>query len=188
MLKVDDTPGEALTNKEEEQLLATCLESRSRGLYPSVVLALNTGMRSVELRWLQWKQIDLCARSIRVGRSKTTAGAGRTIPLNRRALDAITDWAAKFQEREPGHYVFPSEKYGLNGSPYEINPAKPMGHRRRAGEIARKRSAFSPASTTSGTACAGLLESGVPFAILAQIRAGVPQQRSRWRSATGTRR
>jgi hypothetical protein len=52
MLKVDDTPGKALTNKEEEQLLATCLENRSRGLYPSVVLALNTGMRSVELRWL----------------------------------------------------------------------------------------------------------------------------------------
>ena len=52
-----------------------CLDSRSRGLYPSVVLALNTGMRSAELRWLQWKQIDLRAGSIRVGRSKTAADA-----------------------------------------------------------------------------------------------------------------
>ena len=31
------------------------------------------------------------------------------------------DWAAKFKEREPEHYVFPSEKIGQNGSPYGVN-------------------------------------------------------------------
>jgi integrase len=170
MLKVEDTPGKALTNEEEEQLLATCLESRSRGLYPSVVLALNTGMRSAELRWLQWKQIDLRAGSIRVGRSKTAAGAGRTIPLNRRALEALKDWAARFEDREPEHYVFPSEKYGQNGSPYAINLAKPMGTLKEGWEIARKRSGIQCRfHDLRHTACTRLLEGGVPFAILAQI-------------------
>jgi integrase len=170
MLKVEDTPGKALTHEEEEQLLAACRESRSRGLYPSVVLTLNTGMRSAELRWLQWKQIDLRAGSIRVGRSKTAAGAGRTIPLNRRALEALKDWAARFEDRELEHYVFPSEKYGQNGSPYAINPAKPMGTLKEGWEIARKRSGIQCRfHDLRHTACTRLLEGGVPFAILAQI-------------------
>ena len=72
--------------------------------------------------------VDLRAGSIRVGKSKTAAGMGRTIPLNRRALEVLKEWAAKFEEREPGHHVFPSEKYGQNGSPYAINATKQMGH------------------------------------------------------------
>jgi integrase len=128
MLKVEDTPGKALTNEEEEQLLAACLESRSRGLYPSVVLALNTGMRSADLRWLQWKQIDLRAGSIRVGRSKTAAGAGRTIPLNRRALEALKDWAARFEDREPEHYVFPSEQVRAERRALCDQPHEADGH------------------------------------------------------------
>jgi integrase len=124
MLKIDDAPGKALTYEEEEELLAASLESRSRGLYSSVVLALNTGMCSAELRLLQWKQIDLRAGSIRVGRSGTAAGAGRTNPLNRRALETLEAWAARFEEREPEHYVFPSEKYGQNVVPHAINLKK----------------------------------------------------------------
>jgi integrase len=170
MLKVEDTPGKALTAEEEDALLEACRQSRSRGLYPSVVLALNTGMRSAELRWLQWKQIDLRAGSIRVGRSKTAAGAGRTIPLNRRALEALKDWAARFEDREPEHYVFPSEKYGQNGVPYAINAAKPMGTLKEGWEIARKRSSIQCRfHDLRHTACTRLLEGGVPFAILAQI-------------------
>jgi integrase len=135
-----------------------------------VVLAPNTGMRSAELRWLQWKQIDLRAGSIRVGRSKTAAGAGRTMSLNRRALEALKEWASRFEERESGHYVFPSEKYGQNGVPYAINPLKPMGTLKEGWEIARKRSGIQCRfHDLRHTACTRLLEGGVPFAILAQI-------------------
>ena len=81
MLKVGGRSRQSTRCEEEEQLLAACLKNRPRGLYPSVVLALNTGKRSAKLRWLQGKQVDLRAGSIRVGRSKTAAGAGRTIPL-----------------------------------------------------------------------------------------------------------
>src|ERR1700760_938773 len=127
-------------------------------------------MRSAELRWLQWKQIDLRAGSIRIGRSKTAAGAGRSLPLNRRALDAMKDWAAKFEERQPGHYVLPSERYGQNGVPYAINPAKPMGTLKEGWETARKRSGIQCRfHHLRHTACTRLLEGGVPFAILAQI-------------------
>ncbi len=164
MLKVEDTPGKALTH---ERLLAACLESRSRGLYPSVVLALNTGMRSAELRWLRWKQIDLRAGSIRVGRSKTAAGAGRTIPLNRRTLEAVKEWTARFEDREPEHYVFPSEKYGHSGI-----PTRSM----RQGA----------ASTTSNTQHARGCSRRSSLRILAQIMGWRPRRRSPWRSATGT--
>jgi integrase len=170
MLKVDDTPGKALTAEEEDALLEACRESRSRGLYPSVVLALNTGMRSAELRHLQWKQLDLHGGSIRVGRSKTAAGAGRAIPLNRRALETLREWAAQFDACEPAHFVFPSEKYGHNGVPYAIDASKPMGSLKEGWEVARKRARVACRfHDLRHTACTRLLEGGVPFAILAQI-------------------
>ncbi|HZD51016.1 MAG TPA: hypothetical protein VE178_19905, partial [Silvibacterium sp.] len=59
MLKVDESAGKCLTQAEETRLLEECAASRSRALYPAVVLALNTGMRSIEIRLLKWTQIDL---------------------------------------------------------------------------------------------------------------------------------
>jgi integrase len=53
MLKVGESIGRALTIEEETKLLVACSESRSRALYPAVVLALNTGMRSIEIRSLK---------------------------------------------------------------------------------------------------------------------------------------
>jgi hypothetical protein len=79
MLKVEESVGKALTSNEEVELLEACTDSRSRTLYPAVVLALNTGMRSIEIRSLRWTQVDLAAKLVRVGRSKTDAGAGRMI-------------------------------------------------------------------------------------------------------------
>ena len=46
------------------------------------MLALNAGMRDAEIRGLQWERIDLVKTVMTVGRSKTEAGEGRTIPLN----------------------------------------------------------------------------------------------------------
>jgi integrase len=39
-------------------------------------------MRSVEIRTLRWEQTDFERRFLIVGKSKTEAGEGRTIPLN----------------------------------------------------------------------------------------------------------
>jgi integrase len=150
--------------------LTACADSQSPTLYPTVALALNTGMRSIEIRSLRWTQVDLSAKMLRVGRSKTDAGAGRMIPLNARATVILRDWAANFPSRGPEDYVFPSERYGQNGSPYAIDPSKPMGSFKEGWEAARKRSKIQCRfHDLRHTACTRLLEGGVPFAVLAQI-------------------
>ena len=46
------------------------------------MLALNTGLPDAELKTLTWAQVDLKKGYLAVGKSKTEAGEGRTIPLN----------------------------------------------------------------------------------------------------------
>ena len=62
-------------------------------------------------------------------------------------MATLTFWAERFPDRKPEHYVFPTEKYGLDGEagylngqvvPYEVNPAKPMGSWKTAWKAARK--------------------------------------------------
>ena len=73
--------GRALSRDEEIRLLAACKASRSRSLFPAVLLSIHSGLRNQELRLLRWRQIDLLERSITVGKSKTTGGEGRCVPL-----------------------------------------------------------------------------------------------------------
>ena len=150
MLPVLDDVGRAITPEEETALLSACLMSRSRSLYPAVMVALNTGMRYGEIRLLQWKQVDFSGRFATVGKSKTQAGAGRAIPLNARILNILEMWGAHFPEREPDHYVFPVEKYGAMGAEatfgftggalaYDTDPTRPIGDWKEAWEKARER-------------------------------------------------
>lgn len=46
-------------------------------------------MREGEIRQLRWQQIDVDARTITVGKAKTTAGTGRAIPMNDRLTLAV---------------------------------------------------------------------------------------------------
>ncbi len=66
--------------------------------YPALVLALNGGMRDSEIKRLTWSQIDRNKKILTVGRSKTDASTGRTIPRNGALLQALVDhlrWYAK---------------------------------------------------------------------------------------------
>jgi integrase len=54
-----------------------------------VVIALNTGLRDSEIRFMQWRQIDFFKQLLTVGKSKTAEGTGRTIPLNSELLKAL---------------------------------------------------------------------------------------------------
>ena len=86
------------------------------------VIAVSTSCRSVELKNLRWRDVDVFTQILMVRRSKTEAGL-RTIPLNR---DAILDFA-KLKERaeaigsmEPTHFVFAAcEKH-------QFDPTKPQ--------------------------------------------------------------
>jgi integrase len=142
-LKESASPGRALTHEEETTLLDVASNSRCRSLYPVIMLAINTGMRASEIRGLTWAQVDFFAKSLTVGKSKTTAGTGRIIPLNPRAVVVLTHWRSLFRGAEPEHYVFPNEKYGLAGNDrkqcaYEIIPTEPMHRWKVAWESARK--------------------------------------------------
>jgi integrase len=150
MLPVRDDVGHSLTSEEEAALLSACLRSRSRCLHPAVMIALNTGMRYSEIRLLQWKQVDFVAKFITVGKSKTPNGTGRVIPLNVRIFSVLEMWAAHFPNRRPGHYVFPSEKYGAKGEEdsfgftagivvYDTDPTRPIGDWKEGWEKARER-------------------------------------------------
>ena len=138
-----DDVGVALDADAEERLLAACLASRSRLLWPAVVLALNTGLRRSELFGLRWKQIDSVNWIIRVGESKTRAGRHREVPLNSRARVAIQTWAEQFPDRADDHFVFPSEHVGAGGDNFDANisgtePSKAVSTLKTAWHTAKK--------------------------------------------------
>jgi len=152
MLSTLDDAGHAISQEEETALLSACLQSRSRSLYPAVMLALNTGMRYGEIRLLQWKQVDFAAKMLTVGKSKTQTGTGRAIPLNDKILQVLKMWAAQFPNRQPNHYTFPFEKCGAKGKEhrfgfttevivYDTDPTRPVGDWKEAWEKAKERTA-----------------------------------------------
>jgi len=152
MLKEREDVGRAITPEEETVLLHECGRSRSRILLPFVTLALETGARFNTIRTLQWNNIDLGNRCLRFGKDKTSAGTGRTIPLNQRAVETLRFWAERFPNRQPEHYVFPLEKCGCAGTEesfgftgavvYDTKPLQPIGDVKEAWESAKRRTRY----------------------------------------------
>ena len=149
MLDEREDVGRALTAEEESALLLECGRSRSRMLLPFVVLALETGARFNTVRTLEWRNIDFANRCLKFGHDKTRAGTGRTVPLNHRAIAALTFWAQQFPNRKPEHFVFPFEKcsqagikdsFGFTGDiVYDTDPTQPIGDVKEAWEGAKRR-------------------------------------------------
>jgi integrase len=174
MLRARDDVGRAISQTEEAALLEECRASRSRSLFPAVLLALNTCMRYSELRLLRWEQVDLNSCTLTVGLSKTESGTGRVLPLNDRAIAILGFWASLFPAREPNHYVFPSERYGASGDGvtvvYDSEPTKPIGRWKEAWESAKIRAGVCCRfHDLRHTGCTRMLEAGVPFSVVATI-------------------
>src|ERR1035441_1594300 len=114
--------GKAFTPEEKEALLAAATTARSPAIYPALMLALNAGMRSGEIRGLQWGRTDLTKAVLTVGKSKTEAGEGRTIPLNSALLQAMVEYSLWYEDRfgkiQPEWYVF------AFGKPWPIDPTR----------------------------------------------------------------
>lgn len=185
MLKTRDDIGKALTADEERRLLDACASSRSRSLLPAVLVSLNTGLRSEELRLLTWKQVDLSNRTVRVGKSKTEAGTGRTVPLNNRAMEIMKFWAEQFPAREPNDYVFPSERYGAGGDSFgqvvfDIDPKKPIGPFKDAWDTARAAARVQVRfHDLRHTFVTRMLEGGVPLSVVASLLGWSPATTAR---------
>lgn len=78
-----------LSPDEETALLAACDESRGGYLRDVVELAIETGMRQSEMVGLDWKQVDLPRRTIRLLDGKTKNGEGRGVPLSKKAVEVL---------------------------------------------------------------------------------------------------
>ncbi len=136
MMKESRDIGRALSADEQVRLLAAAKASASRSLYPAILVSLHTGLRLSELRLLRWYQVDLLVPYVQVGKSKTTGGEGRIVPLSETATRCLQEWRGNFPEAQPSHAVFPREAYGLMGqegafggkvAPYEVFPSEPIG-------------------------------------------------------------
>jgi integrase len=146
MLKVNQDIGRAISAEEEAALLQACSTSRCRMLVPFVTLAIETGARYGIIRTLLWGNVDFANRCLKWGKDKTTAGTGRIVPLNQRAITVLKFWATNFPHREPGHFVFGTENYGgagdkLTAITFGSDPTEPVGSIKEAWEFAKVRAA-----------------------------------------------
>jgi integrase len=179
MLRAREDIGRAISRDEETALLEACRASRSRSLYPAVLIALNTCMRYSELRLLRWGQVDLNACTLIVGQSKTASGTGRVLPLNDRAVAILGFWASLFPKRQADHFVFPAERYGASGDGlavvYDSDPTRPIGRWKEAWESAKVRAGVvCRFHDLRHTGCTRMLEAGVPFSVVATIMGWSP--------------
>jgi len=135
-LKVRQTVGRAFTPDEKESLLEEARKARSPHIFPALSLALNAGMRDAEIKTLTWGQIDFTKNYLAVGRSKTEAGEGRTIPLNSTLLEVFSEYGEWYREKfgmpHPEWYVFPF------GKPSPSDPTRPVTTLKTAWNNVRK--------------------------------------------------
>ncbi len=109
-----------LSDDERERLLKACRQSTTAELYPIVVLALSTGMRSGEILSLTWDQVDLQAGRITLEQTKN--GERRMVPLVGHAAELLRE-REKVRRPETG-LLFPSKR-----KPKPNKPVKPISIR-----------------------------------------------------------
>lgn len=78
-----------LSNAERSDLLAACKESKNRMLYPVVVLALSTGMRTSEILELSWEDVDFDNQRIIIHDPKN--GERRAAHIAGKALEILKE-------------------------------------------------------------------------------------------------
>jgi len=186
MLPASDDVGRAISAEEEQALLASCAQSRSRSLRTFVALGLAAGVRYGVIRTLTWGQVNLEAGTVRWGKDKTAAGTGNAVPLSSGAIAALRFWAEQFPGRQPDHFVFPSERAGgagkrgeqgtradaefCGGFAYATDPTRPVGDIKEGWEAAKKRAGVKCRfHDLRHTAASRLLAAGKPLPIVAKL-------------------
>ncbi len=83
-----------LSEDEIARLLTACDQSRNQHLRTIVTLAINTGMRKNEILSLTWERVDLAKDlgfNARITLYETKNGKPRGVPLNKAAIEALTE-------------------------------------------------------------------------------------------------
>ena len=154
--------GRALSMEEEQRILDTAMRNKSKLINPILRLALVTGMRRDEIRTLQWEQIDFEAKTIRVGRAKTEAGRGRSIPMGPMLLVVMAAHArwyvSEFGPLQPEWYVFP-----FSNRVKPIDPTRPIVSVKKAWETIREKAGVECRfHDLRHTVCTKMAEAGIP--------------------------
>lgn len=115
-LKVRTTIGKAFDASETSKLSNEVEKSKSPHIYMAFMLARNTGLRDSEIKTLTWGRVNLNGRFLTVGRAKTEAGEGRTVPFNDDLYEAFMEHRAKYEKKfgqiQSEWYVFPFGRLG----------------------------------------------------------------------------
>jgi integrase len=193
-LKTGESIGKAFSPEQKEALLEAAVVTvaskhshaqkgtRSPNILPAMLIALNSGMRDAEIRTITWAQIDFEKQFLTIGKAKTDAGQGRTIPLNDALLSALRDrekwYMIKFGTIKPEWYVFP----GRIGKPSEgkkrpLDPTKPITSLKTAWRNAKKRAGVEGRwHDTRHTLITELAESGAGDQTILDIAGHVSRQ------------
>lgn len=105
----------ALTAEEEERILAELAKpakqwaAEYKRLAVMVVVSLDTGMRRGELFGLEWRDLDLEAKTVSVRGEGAKSGQSREIPLSGRVVTALEGWRP---EKGAQGLVFPARDGG----------------------------------------------------------------------------
>ncbi len=151
-----------LTIEEAHKLLETSKTSRNRKLYPYLLLMMHTGMRPSEAAGLQWGDIDLEARLIKLHITKTDM---RYVPLTEKAGNALSLILPEDATKET--YVFlPTES--LNSIRLQNVPSL---HFKRSFQTVRAKAGLEDVRLHDlrHTAASHLMMAGVDIRTLAEI-------------------
>ena len=135
-LNVPTTIGKAFDSSETNALSIQVGKSRSPHINLAFMLARNTGLRDTEIKTLTWERVNLSGRFLMVGRAKTEAGEGRTVPFNDELHEAFVQhrvsYEKKFGKIQPEWYVFPF------GRPRPSDPTRHVTTLKTAWNTARR--------------------------------------------------
>ena len=157
--------GVALSEEDEAKLLLAADGNKSPTIATFIRVALLTGLRSGEIRDLQWGRIDLGQRTLIVGKSKTHGGAGRVIPMSDELFDVLKDHAnwftGRFGETRPEYFLFPFSHR------WQADPTRPTLSVKKAWGSVRKEAAVRCRfHDLRHTALTKMAEAGVPESVM----------------------
>lgn len=160
--KVQNNRTRFLTNKEAQRLLDAAKTSRNKNPYPYLLLLMHTGMRPSKAAGLQWDDVNLSQRLVKLQVTKTDM---RYVSLTEEAENVLR--SIKPEKVEMDCYVFLPPKDKVSQKVLDI----PCNHFKRSFRTARKKAGLDELHLHDlrHTAASHLLMAGVDIRTLAEI-------------------